>query len=58
MSKRQELLKEIKNIVFSFFIKSSDFNGISLRDISKNLGIGYEESIELIKEFSVHDKNR
>ena len=55
MSKRQELLNEIKNIVFSFFIKSFDFNGISLRDISKNLGIGYKESIELIKELVVTD---
>jgi hypothetical protein len=55
MSKRQELLNEIKNIVFSFFIKSFDFNGIPLRDISKNLGIGYEESIELIKELVATD---
>ena len=43
-------LEEIKNKVFSFFITSLDFNGIPLRDISKNSELSYEESIELIKE--------
>lgn len=48
-------LEEIKNKVFSFFITSLDFNGIPLRDISKNSELSYEESIELIKELVASD---
>lgn len=45
------MLKDlIKNRVYDFFIESSDFNGIPLREISKEFSIDYEDSIELLKE--------
>lgn len=40
----------IENIVFDFFVDSSDFNGIPLRNISQKLDINHENSIDLIKE--------
>lgn len=44
-------MKEIiQNRVYQFFIESDDFNGIPLRLISDELSIGYEESIDIIKE--------
>lgn len=44
-------MKEIiENIVYDFFLSSSDFNGISLRNISQKLNIDYEISIDFIKE--------
>lgn len=45
----------IENRVYNFFIKSLDFNGIPLRNISKELKINYENSIDLIKELVVED---
>lgn len=44
------LKDKIESIVYNFFLKSSDFNGIPLRNISKELNIEYERSIDLIKE--------
>ncbi|MEL1252171.1 hypothetical protein AAEO57_00175 [Flavobacterium sp. DGU38] len=41
---------KILNLVYNFFIKSSDFNGIPLRSISKEMEIEYEKSINIIKE--------
>ncbi len=46
---------KIENKVYSFFVKSSDFNGIPLRNISKELNIDYEDSIDLIKELVIED---
>ncbi|MEJ6980019.1 hypothetical protein WG906_06130 [Pedobacter sp. P351] len=43
----------IEIIVFDFFVNSSDFNGIPLRNISQKLDIDYENSIDLIKELVV-----
>ncbi|WP_348945871.1 hypothetical protein ABHF33_04750 [Chitinibacter sp. FCG-7] len=43
-------LKNIEKLVFSFFCDSSDYNGIPLRKVSQDLGLDYEESIDLIKE--------
>lgn len=45
----------IENIVYNFFINSSDFNGIPLRNISQELKIDYENSIDLIKELVKDD---
>jgi len=44
------LKESIQNRIFQFFIESSDFNGIPLRQISNEMKIEYEESIDLIKE--------
>jgi hypothetical protein len=44
------LKESIKNRVYQFFVESFDFNGIPLRNISEELTIEYEESINLIKE--------
>lgn len=43
-------LEKIKNLVFTFFCESSDFNGISLRNVSERLGLDYRDSIDQIKE--------
>lgn len=43
-------LEKIKDLVFSFFCKSSDFNGIALRNISERLGLDYKDSIDRVKE--------
>lgn len=45
----------IENRVYNFFIESSDFNGIPLRNISRELKINYEYSIDLIKELVIED---
>lgn len=50
-----KLKNKIQTIVYDFFVNSSDFNGIPLRNISKKLNIEYEASIELIKELVVED---
>ena len=42
--------ERIENIVYDFFVVSSDFNGIPLRNISEKLNIDYENSIDIIKE--------
>ncbi len=39
----------IISLVYDFFVKSNDFNGMPLRDISEILEIPYRESIDLIK---------
>lgn len=43
-------LENIKNLVFTFFCESSDFNGIALRNISERLGLDYKDSIDQVKE--------
>lgn len=43
-------LKKVKDLIFSFFCESHDFNGIPLRDISNRLGLKYEPSIDLVKQ--------
>ncbi len=43
-------LEKIRNLVFSFFCESSDFNGIALRNISERLGLDYKDSIDQVKE--------
>lgn len=43
-------LKDIEKLIFSFFCNSSDYNGIPLRQVSRDLDLDYEESIDLIKE--------
>lgn len=45
----------IENIVYDFFVASSDFNGIPLRNISQKLNIDYENSIDIIKELVKDD---
>ena len=45
----------IEERVYNFFLESSDFNGIPLRKISKELNIDYEDSINLIKELVNED---
>ncbi len=47
--------ERIENIVYDFFVASSDFNGIPLRDISQKLNIEYDNSIDLIKELVKDD---
>jgi hypothetical protein len=42
--------ERIENIVYDFFVASTDFNGIPLRNISQKLNIEYETSIDIIKE--------
>lgn len=44
-------LKKVRDLVFTFFCKSPDFNGIALRDISSQLGLDYKISIEYVKQF-------
>ncbi|PXX43048.1 hypothetical protein [Undibacterium pigrum] len=46
-------LKRVEDLVFSFFCQSSDFNGIGLRRISKELNIDYVHSIDLIKQLVI-----
>ncbi|MGR5309383.1 hypothetical protein [Photobacterium damselae] len=45
-----EELKKVEELILSFFYESRDFNGIPLRQISQDLGLGYEHSIDLVKE--------
>lgn len=42
--------------IFNFFINSKDFNGIPLRQISEDLKVDYEESINIIKELVQENK--
>ena len=48
--------EKIQNRIFDFFIKSADFNGIPLRQISKEFCIDYESSIDILKELVVENK--
>src|SRR5690606_40307041 len=50
-----KLKNKIQTIVYNFFVNSSDFNGIPLRNISQKLNIEYEASIDLIKELVIED---
>lgn len=50
-----KLKNKIQTIVYDFFVNSSDFNGIPLRNISQKLNIEYEASIDLIKELVIED---
>lgn len=50
-----KLKNKIQTIVYDFFVNSSDFNGIPLRNISQKLNIEYEVSIDLIKELVIED---
>jgi len=43
-------LKQIEELVFSFFCESTDFNGIGLRSISERLELDYKDSIDKVKE--------
>lgn len=47
---------KIENKVFGFFVDSDDFNGIPLRNVSKELEIDYVDSIDIIKELVIEDK--
>ena len=48
--------KQVLDCIYSFFIKSLDFNGIPLRQISHDLEIAYVESIDIVKELVAEDK--
>ena len=52
----KEIKKQVQDYIYSFFIKSLDFNGIPLRHISHDLEITYEESIDIVKELVAEDK--
>lgn len=47
---------KIEKLIYTFFVESNDFNGIPLRDISKKLKIGYQESIDALNELVKEDK--
>lgn len=47
--------ERIKNIIYEFFVTSSDFNGIPLRSISQKIDITYKKSIDVIKELVKED---
>jgi hypothetical protein len=49
-TKNGEIVNAIVGLVYDFFLESSDFNGIPLRDISEKLEISYKKSIDLIIE--------
>lgn len=46
----EETKQKILDSVYNFFISSHDFNGMPLRDVSKEFEIDYVESIELVKD--------
>ena len=46
----EEIEQQILDSVYNFFISSHDFNGMPLRDVSREFEIDYVESIELIKD--------
>lgn len=45
--------EKIINRIYEFFIESNDFNGIPLRNISKEFKIDYKESIDIIKKLVI-----
>lgn len=47
--------RKIENLIYNFFLNSYDFNGIPLRNISNELEIEYESSIDIIKELVIED---
>ncbi|HIP32484.1 MAG TPA: hypothetical protein EYG86_06970, partial [Crocinitomicaceae bacterium] len=48
--------KQIENKVYDFFMNSSDFNGMPLRQVSEKLKIEYENSIDIIKTLVYDDR--
>ena len=48
--------QKIDHLVFNFFIESNDFNGISLRDISKEFNIDCKYSIDILKDLVLENK--
>lgn len=48
--------KQIENKVYDFFVNSSDFNGVPLRQVSEELKIEYENSIDIIKTLVSDDR--
>jgi len=47
------LEEKIRNRIYDFFLKSSDFNGIPLRQISVELSIDYKDCIDIVKKLVV-----
>ncbi len=47
--------EKIRNRVYDFFVKSTDFNGIPLRNISEEFQIDYKDSIDIIKKLVVEN---
>ncbi|MGE0560423.1 MAG: hypothetical protein AB7O47_01275 [Flavobacteriales bacterium] len=45
----------IRNRVYAFFLKSNDFNGIPLRNISEEFLIDYKDSIDIIKKLVIEN---
>lgn len=52
----KDIKKQVLDSIYSFFVKSLDFNGISLSQICQNHVITYEESIDIVKELVAEDK--
>jgi hypothetical protein len=50
-----DIVDKIRNRIFDFFVKSNDFNGVPLRQISTEFSIEYKESIDLIKQLVSED---
>ena len=44
---------KIRKRIYDFFVESNDFNGIPLRNISKEFKIEYKDSIDLIKKLVI-----
>ncbi len=51
----KRLENKIRKKIYDFFVESSDFNGIPLRNISKEFKIDYAESIDLIKKLVLNN---
>ena len=47
---------KIEKKIIDFFNESSDYNGMPLRDISREFDIDYKISIDIVKELVVEDK--
>lgn len=45
-----DLYNSIRETIYNFFVKSNDYNGIPLRQVSTDLFIDYENSIDIIKK--------
>ncbi len=48
--------EKIFDFIYKYFISSSDFNGVSLREISGKFDISYIESIEIVKDLVFEKK--
>ncbi len=44
------LYNNVCDIIYDFFVKSNDYNGIPLRQVSTDLSIDYVDSIDIIKK--------